>query len=161
MRVPPASLDGWPCVRPARELRGSAWLQLEYGAQAPPLRRQAVGAEKFLSNSGSRVSDYNFSRRRVVQGLAAAALPLGMFGCAEKKTNALVVGGLPVTCNLTLPVACTAKAAANKAAAAGAPKYEYEYNKYNGWPEIKRSEEHTSELQSLRHLVCRLLLEKK
>src|SRR5437899_11268404 len=27
--------------------------------------------------------------------------------------------------------------------------------------EIPRSEEHTSELQSLRHLVCRLLLEKK
>src|SRR5258705_10050055 len=27
--------------------------------------------------------------------------------------------------------------------------------------EIRRSEEHTSELQSLRHLVCRLLLEKK
>src|SRR5262245_66023553 len=26
---------------------------------------------------------------------------------------------------------------------------------------ISRSEEHTSELQSLRHLVCRLLLEKK
>src|SRR5262245_66272303 len=28
-------------------------------------------------------------------------------------------------------------------------------------PEATRSEEHTSELQSLRHLVCRLLLEKK
>src|SRR5262245_66310014 len=28
-------------------------------------------------------------------------------------------------------------------------------------PENGRSEEHTSELQSLRHLVCRLLLEKK
>src|SRR5438045_7248174 len=27
--------------------------------------------------------------------------------------------------------------------------------------QIPRSEEHTSELQSLRHLVCRLLLEKK
>src|SRR5437899_5805575 len=27
--------------------------------------------------------------------------------------------------------------------------------------ELVRSEEHTSELQSLRHLVCRLLLEKK
>src|SRR5437899_5966462 len=26
---------------------------------------------------------------------------------------------------------------------------------------VERSEEHTSELQSLRHLVCRLLLEKK
>src|SRR5437899_8405482 len=29
-----------------------------------------------------------------------------------------------------------------------------------GW-QLSRSEEHTSELQSLRHLVCRLLLEKK
>src|ERR1035438_7097287 len=34
------------------------------------------------------------------------------------------------------------------------------------WPQwcrhpVHRSEEHTSELQSLRHLVCRLLLEKK
>src|SRR5262245_64932680 len=28
-------------------------------------------------------------------------------------------------------------------------------------PRAERSEEHTSELQSLRHLVCRLLLEKK
>src|SRR5258705_9435531 len=28
-------------------------------------------------------------------------------------------------------------------------------------PRSSRSEEHTSELQSLRHLVCRLLLEKK
>src|SRR5262245_50611095 len=31
----------------------------------------------------------------------------------------------------------------------------------NDLPEAMRSEEHTSELQSLRHLVCRLLLEKK
>src|SRR5205814_2896424 len=30
-----------------------------------------------------------------------------------------------------------------------------------GIPPSRRSEEHTSELQSLRHLVCRLLLEKK
>src|ERR1035438_7241651 len=30
-----------------------------------------------------------------------------------------------------------------------------------GHPLMHRSEEHTSELQSLRHLVCRLLLEKK
>src|SRR5258705_8725786 len=29
------------------------------------------------------------------------------------------------------------------------------------WRATGRSEEHTSELQSLRHLVCRLLLEKK
>src|SRR5262245_63274957 len=31
----------------------------------------------------------------------------------------------------------------------------------HGGPRPARSEEHTSELQSLRHLVCRLLLEKK
>src|SRR5437899_6651714 len=30
-----------------------------------------------------------------------------------------------------------------------------------GYTSVVRSEEHTSELQSLRHLVCRLLLEKK
>src|SRR2546429_3850030 len=30
-----------------------------------------------------------------------------------------------------------------------------------GWPGSPRSEEHTSELQSRLHLVCRLLLEKK
>src|SRR5437016_7877045 len=32
---------------------------------------------------------------------------------------------------------------------------------YGKWREIPRSEEHTSELQSLTNLVCRLLLEKK
>src|SRR5690348_18499096 len=31
----------------------------------------------------------------------------------------------------------------------------------DGWNELLRSEEHTSELQSPVHLVCRLLLEKK
>src|SRR2546425_9516604 len=31
----------------------------------------------------------------------------------------------------------------------------------NGAADLKRSEEHTSELQSLAYLVCRLLLEKK
>src|SRR5438034_5051897 len=31
----------------------------------------------------------------------------------------------------------------------------------SAWPAIKRSEEHTSELQSHSDLVCRLLLEKK
>src|ERR1035441_10698294 len=31
----------------------------------------------------------------------------------------------------------------------------------SAWTCTRRSEEHTSELQSLRHLVCRLLLEKK
>jgi NitT/TauT family transport system substrate-binding protein len=74
-----------------------------------------------------------------MQGLAAVALPLGTFACTQKKSNSLVVGGLPVTCNLTLPVACVAKATVNGAAAAGEPRFQFEYSKYNGWPEIKES----------------------
>src|SRR2546429_1535817 len=31
----------------------------------------------------------------------------------------------------------------------------------HGWARLQRSEEHTSELQSRLHIVCRLLLEKK
>ena len=81
---------------------------------------------------------YVVSRRQVLQGLAAT-VPLSMLGCAARKSNSLIVGGLPVTCNLTLPVACVGKATVNAAAPATAPKYEYEYSKYNGWPEIKES----------------------
>src|SRR5205814_7230085 len=41
------------------------------------------------------------------------------------------------------------------------PAYMARPNQPGNYPGIVRSEEHTSELQSLRHLVCRLLLEKK
>src|ERR1041384_3855010 len=79
------------------------------------------------------------SRRAVLQGLTAAALPLGLSACAEHNPDALVVGGLPVTCNLTLPVACVARAAANSSASGGGLEFQFQYSKYNGWPEIKES----------------------
>ena len=82
---------------------------------------------------------YRLSRRAVLQGLAASALPLSLSACTQRSPNALVVGGLPVTCNLTLPVACVARAATNDGAATGATKFRFEYSKYNGWPEIKES----------------------
>jgi NitT/TauT family transport system substrate-binding protein len=85
------------------------------------------------------MSPYLLSRRAVLQGLTAAAVPLGLAACAQQKPNALVVGGLPVTCNLTLPVACVARAKSNGTASADAPKFAFEYSKYNGWPEIKES----------------------
>ena len=78
-------------------------------------------------------------RRQVLRGLLAAALPWGAISCAQEKQGPLQVGGLPVTCNLTLPVACVAKAASNRSAPAGAPPFEYEFSKYSGWPEIKES----------------------
>lgn len=79
------------------------------------------------------------SRREMLQSLATLALPLAISGCGQTKANALTVGGLPVTCNLTLPVACVGKETQNRALPAGAPRFEYEYSKFNGWPEVKES----------------------
>lgn len=72
-------------------------------------------------------------------GLAAAALPGLLSGCAPKKEKPLVVGGLAVTCNLTLPIACASRAAANLADKSGGPQLAYEYSKYNGFPEMKEA----------------------
>ena len=47
-----------------------------------------------------------YQRREVLQALAVAALPWGPIACTAQKKGPLQVGGLPVTCNLTLPVAC-------------------------------------------------------
>lgn len=75
-------------------------------------------------------------RRELMFGAAASAVAFGVSGC-KKTTPPLVVGGLPVTCNLTLPVACAARAADLKAGrATGRP---FEYAKYSGWPEIKEA----------------------
>ncbi len=84
------------------------------------------------------------NRRRVLQGLVAAALPLGTLSCERGssglvKGEPLVIGGLPVTCNLTLPVACMSKARSNAALAVNQPRFEYTYSKYSGWPEVKES----------------------
>lgn len=45
----------------------------------------------------------------------------------------LTVGGLPVTCNLTLPIACVARNVERSARA------NFEYSRYSGWPELKES----------------------
>jgi NitT/TauT family transport system substrate-binding protein len=83
---------------------------------------------------------FSLSRRDLLQGLLASALPLGLASCAngDAGQRALQVGGLPVTCNLTLPVACVARGKKN-ATAAPDQVFRYEYSKYSGWPEIKES----------------------
>ncbi|WP_284617802.1 ABC transporter substrate-binding protein [Aquabacterium humicola] len=73
----------------------------------------------------------SLSRRRLLQAGAIAAAGPALGASAFAANAPLQVGGLPVTCNLTLPVACMAKAAA------GGPLFEF--SKYNGWPEIKES----------------------
>jgi NitT/TauT family transport system substrate-binding protein len=66
----------------------------------------------------------SLSRRHLLQGLLA----VGVSSCGSSKSSALQVGGLPVTCNLTLPVACVASGST-----------EFQFSKYSGWPEIKES----------------------
>ena len=78
-------------------------------------------------------------RRQFLQGALGAALPWGLWSCAGLKDRPLQVGGLPVTCNLTLPVACVARERKNQSAPADAPRFHYEYSKFSGWPEIKES----------------------
>ena len=82
---------------------------------------------------------HSMNRRQVLKCAMAAALPFGVAACAGPRENYLQVGGLPVTCNLTLPVACVANATSNSRAAADGPKFEFAYSKYSGWPEIKES----------------------
>ncbi|MBC7988746.1 MAG: ABC transporter substrate-binding protein [Luteimonas sp.] len=81
------------------------------------------------------LSAHQLHRRRVLQAMMAAALPGTLASCAgDTSSSALVVGGLPVTCNLTLPVACVARAKATGGQGLG-----FEFSKYSGWPEIKES----------------------
>lgn len=86
------------------------------------------------------------TRRSFLAGAAIGAVGAGtipFLGCGTKDTAAsregapLVVGGLPVTCNLTLPISCIAREAAKNAGAVSGSLFEY--SKYSGWPEIKES----------------------
>src|SRR5688572_10274188 len=107
--------------------------QLEYLWQSP--RSGLPARHRHIPHRVARsvFSTHQRQRRRILQAMGAAALPFGLLSCSsEEKASALVVGGLPVTCNLTLPVACEARAAANKAG----PGFAFEYSKYSGWPEI-------------------------
>jgi NitT/TauT family transport system substrate-binding protein len=79
------------------------------------------------------------TRRQVLQAAVAAAMPLAGLSCTAGNPNALQVGALPVTCNLTLPIACAANANNNSAAAPGSPSTVFQFSKYSGWPEVKES----------------------
>src|SRR5712672_1148347 len=92
------------------------------------------------ANSDEPADERPLVRRRLLQRVVAASLPRSLFSCpAKDEHRPLIVAGLPVTCNLTLPVACVAMAAKNRAGPGVAPQFAYEYSKYSGWPEIKES----------------------
>jgi NitT/TauT family transport system substrate-binding protein len=70
--------------------------------------------------------DVRMPRRRLLVGGAAAAFCAAL-PRVQAQAKPLQVGGLPVTCNLTLPVATLASGAL------------FEFSKFSGWPEIKES----------------------
>lgn len=83
-------------------------------------------------------SDGKLDRRTMLGGAVGLGLVtatgLSTSGCSTAEAKALTVGGLAVTCNLTLPVACEANAAAGKDGGS-----QFAYRKYSGWPEVKES----------------------
>lgn len=82
--------------------------------------------------------DRGIDRRTMLGGALGASVVaaggLTVSSCSPAGPEPLTVGGLAVTCNLTLPVACAANAAINKGKAS-----QFAYSKYSGWPEIKES----------------------
>ena len=89
----------------------------------------------------SRIVD----RRLLVRGgiaagvAAAVALPARRLFAPAAVAEPVKVGGLAVTCNLTLPVACAANQAANPFGTRDAAQLAFGYSRYNGWPELKES----------------------
>ncbi len=84
-------------------------------------------------------------RRWLVRGAlgagvaAAVALPARRWLIPEAVAEPIAVGGLAVTCNLTLPVACAANQAANPFGTQDAAQLAFKFAKYGGWPELKES----------------------
>ena len=72
-------------------------------------------------------------------GLAALALPARRLLAPAEAAKPIAVGGLAVTCNLTLPIACAANEAANPLGTADAAQLAFGYTRYSGWPELKES----------------------
>src|SRR3982751_3782500 len=104
------------------------------------LRRTLV-PDRFIRPAIPHVSAHLLGRRQLLQGALPAASPPSLYAGSRKQgenRQPPIVGSLPVTCNLTLPVACTAKTASIKARLA-ANDFEFTYNKFSGWPEIKES----------------------
>lgn len=75
---------------------------------------------------------FNQRRRQLLLGTAAVLCPFGTHTFAQSAPKPLPVGALPVTCNLSLPIACTMTNASGDRL--------FEFSKYNGWPEIKESQ---------------------
>src|SRR5262245_33716886 len=115
-------------------------------------------------NSLSRSSrSRSFSRSRAVRAICQSCPvnPVGhptfsVSACPSRKTGSPLLRDVRLEFQSAFARSVSQRLDAAVIAVAAAIKHQFGYPLGRG-----RSEEHTSELQSLRHLVCRLLLEKK
>jgi NitT/TauT family transport system substrate-binding protein len=97
------------------------------------------------SNSSGTGLARKVDRRLLLRGalgagaLAAVALPARRLLSPKEVADPVTVGGLAVTCNLTLPIACAANEAANPFGTRDAAQLAFDYARYSGWPELKES----------------------
>src|ERR1039458_10743406 len=90
---------------------------------------------------------------------AAASLEVSVYCLPKICGDCVFFTSYSQPCTVSFPLATPKLPNASTAALGGGAFHVRELTS-GGCPGV-RSEEHTSELQSLRHLVCRLLLEKK
>ena len=99
--------------------------------------RLSSGQRRMVDGRKSR----GLRRRDLAHGLAAmvTASVAGQACRSSGKDGSepLIVGGLPVTCNLTLPIACTSRRLAKEQGKHSGDLFEY--CKFSGWPEIKEA----------------------
>jgi len=97
------------------------------------------------SNSPGSGLERRGDRRWLLRGAlgVGAALAVGIPArrllAPAAAAQPVTVGGLAVTCNLTLPIACAANEAANPFGMAGAEQLAFGFARYSGWPELKES----------------------
>jgi len=89
---------------------------------------------------GRKVDRRLLLRGALAVGAAGAiALPARRLLAPAAVADPVTVGGLAVTCNLTLPIACAANEAANPFGTRDASQLAFDYSRYSGWPELKES----------------------
>src|SRR5690625_6299396 len=93
----------------------------------------------------------SFNSNKPISEISSPA-SLSALGTASTGPTPIISGGTPATAN-DLNLSC----GVNPSASA----FSRSISRTDPAPSLIRSEEHTSELQSRGHLVCRLLLEKK
>src|SRR5262245_21876557 len=122
------------------------------GSPAEKIIEWAAGTfgERFCVTSSFADAVLAHVASRVVPGIEVVFLDTGLHFPETLRVRDQVTRSIPVTVRSVRP-----------SLTVGQQDGEYGPRLFSRDPDSCRSEEHTSELQSLRHLVCRLLLEKK